>query len=766
MEVQCERCKTDYEFDDALVSGRGTTVKCTNCGHQFKIRRDDGSEDRWVIQMASGEEAAFASLRELQKAIISGRVRRTDMLLRGEMRRELATIAELGPFFQSSPPPAPEDAPPTERNKQASKPPVPPGASQPPLVPPQRSRATTRHDFLPPVSTPPPPGLQAAVPPSVPPSVPPPPSKRPSIRPVPVAIPRTPPPPAVSRSGPPPSPAARSAAGPQSDMVPPDSRRSTLPEFVVPPRSAAPPSTMPSSDTSQRADEEPEPSTNRMTNAASEPPQSAHRPPSVASVPPPPRRVRTPETSTPLPPVRYEVPSADFGTAGMPDSEFDVPPMSRGRRPVGGMVVAAVVAGCVLVMGGFWFKNSMRTASTASRVDPRVAELLAAGDKALQDGNLDSAKESFDKATALSEKEPKLLLSVARLASSRADVQWLRMRLLAPDAADDARVTRESLGDLSQRARKAADDAIAVAPEDPAALRAKIDALRISGERDQARGFVAKIIGAAQQPETAYVLAVLDLAEPEPLWQSVIERLRTAAAADGGGGRARAMLVYALARSGDPAQARQELDRLAALPRPHPLLGLLRAFVDHAPGRPKTLDGGVSPDTLKDAHVGAGGTRAVDPRALISLAEAAKQRGDFDKARTLFSQALDKNPQDSEALNGLAEIAYASRDLGAARSAYKRVLATNGGYLPALVGLADVEWEAGDRATAAKLYKDITDRFPEGAYPARVKQRIEAAAPATPSTAAAPTASAAVPEAPKAPEPPKTAPTAAPEPTP
>ena len=38
MDVQCERCKTEYEFDDALVSGRGTTVRCTNCGHQFKVR--------------------------------------------------------------------------------------------------------------------------------------------------------------------------------------------------------------------------------------------------------------------------------------------------------------------------------------------------------------------------------------------------------------------------------------------------------------------------------------------------------------------------------------------------------------------------------------------------------------------------------------------------------------------------------------------------------------------------------------------------------
>ena len=52
MYVQCERCKTEYDFDDALVSERGTTVKCTQCGHQFKVRRaaaPDGGADRWVV---------------------------------------------------------------------------------------------------------------------------------------------------------------------------------------------------------------------------------------------------------------------------------------------------------------------------------------------------------------------------------------------------------------------------------------------------------------------------------------------------------------------------------------------------------------------------------------------------------------------------------------------------------------------------------------------------------------------------------------------
>src|SRR4029453_5532330 len=89
MDVICERCSTAYEFDDALVSGRGTTVKCTNCGHQFKIRRPQepapGQEhDRWIVKTADGRDLIFTSLRELQRAILAKQVGRTDTLTRGE----------------------------------------------------------------------------------------------------------------------------------------------------------------------------------------------------------------------------------------------------------------------------------------------------------------------------------------------------------------------------------------------------------------------------------------------------------------------------------------------------------------------------------------------------------------------------------------------------------------------------------------------------------------------------------------------------------
>src|ERR1043166_7573836 len=103
MDVKCERCNTEYEFDDALVSGRGTTVKCTNCGHKFKIRRGDGelADDYWNITTGDGRTLVFTSLRELQRAIQGYLVERNDRLSRGGLPpKPIGQIPELAPFFE------------------------------------------------------------------------------------------------------------------------------------------------------------------------------------------------------------------------------------------------------------------------------------------------------------------------------------------------------------------------------------------------------------------------------------------------------------------------------------------------------------------------------------------------------------------------------------------------------------------------------------------------------------------------------------------
>jgi predicted Zn finger-like uncharacterized protein len=104
MDVTCDKCHTEYEFDDALVSEQGTSVRCTQCGHRFKVKRaDGGAPEIWIVRTVDGQTLEFRALRELKSAIGIGKIGKDDVLSRGAGRpRRLASIAELEPFFVSS----------------------------------------------------------------------------------------------------------------------------------------------------------------------------------------------------------------------------------------------------------------------------------------------------------------------------------------------------------------------------------------------------------------------------------------------------------------------------------------------------------------------------------------------------------------------------------------------------------------------------------------------------------------------------------------
>ncbi|MGH7294095.1 MAG: zinc-ribbon domain-containing protein, partial [Polyangiaceae bacterium] len=193
MDVQCERCKTEYEFDDALVSGRGTTVRCTNCGHQFKVRGADAPEtgaDKWMVQAASGKSLVFLTLRELQRAILAKQVGRSDVLTHGHApARSLGSIAELEPFFEgrtsNRPPPAttplpgpriPTSAPTASVDNAPAFPKRTASWGAPSKTPPPPPPVRPKVDTLRPT--------EAAAPPPAPPPRPPPPPPSPSGPPV------------------------------------------------------------------------------------------------------------------------------------------------------------------------------------------------------------------------------------------------------------------------------------------------------------------------------------------------------------------------------------------------------------------------------------------------------------------------------------------------------------------------------------------------------------------------------------------------------
>jgi len=108
MDVTCERCGTEYEFDETLLSGRGTSVKCTNCGHVFRVYpAASGAADRttsnWRLQLKDGSTDAIDTLRELQRRISSGELTPDDQIARGDDEwKTLGSIPELETFFQAA----------------------------------------------------------------------------------------------------------------------------------------------------------------------------------------------------------------------------------------------------------------------------------------------------------------------------------------------------------------------------------------------------------------------------------------------------------------------------------------------------------------------------------------------------------------------------------------------------------------------------------------------------------------------------------------
>ncbi len=718
MDVQCERCGTEYEFDDALVSGRGTTVKCSNCAHQFKVRKALKGEDQWTLTRSDGSTFVYTSLRELQRAILTRQVDECDLLERGGVApRPIGQISELLPFFEDrarskvSPSSAGAQEPwtvrslsdmPTierldpdrtaatpaqllEQHLAATRTPIPP-----PLPPPVRPRVATRPDFL------------------------------------------------------------------QVPRALPDLDGEDQPTRVADPAPHKAPSLSPSAPSSLHP-----PSVELAPGVVDPPPMLVLRPPDPADFSSPPPTVQAARRARALAPT---VPI---------DEPFDVEPRSRrSRRPVGGFVIAGVVVLALGGMGAYWARTHLGDKAAGMVLDARTEEFLTAGEKALSDGDLDLAKEKFDKASVLAEGNPRVLLDLAKLAALRADASWLKELVMSPGDEAEFKATKLRTAELAQTALHAADEALAVSADEPSAVRAKIDALRIAGQKEKARSLLPKVLAQGSQSETAYVLAALEMTEAQPVWSTVLERLRLAASSEGSLGRARAALVVALALAGDRDGARGELARLEALGRPHPLVGSLRSYVERhavAPPPSAAVDAGPSPAIDVSALKALGGGAPSDPRVLVSQAEIARHRGDFVVAKRLYDLALQKNPTDSEALNGLAQVAHAQRDLAAAKDAYRRVLAVNGSYVPALVGLADLEWESGDRAAAQKSYREITERFPESAYPARVGTRAQAGAsvsPPSPTVPVVPTPSTApptldpssAPGVPSAPPPPTPAP--------
>lgn len=774
MLVVCGRCETEYEFDDTLLSERGTTVKCTNCGYQFRVKAPRGMRtglERWEVRKASGARITLGSLRELRKAIEEDRVSVDDELSRqGGPFRPLRSVAELEALFQRKRPPQPRlnqtlmgvGNPGGSGELPATKPAV---ASMPVKVPmpspqaaPARTptyqpaprqasaeptaRAPQRRETLagpsPDLSR----GAEQVDPNEVDPS---------EAETIPPAPRSSSPPQRAPRHSPPPprrwTTTQQSAVG--DDRRTPTGSSAVYESFSSEDRKSASFTSVPppgpdaaaAKQSTHGGQQDASGLAPTVLSVEAEKPQVAAAQPSgeadapadrraiassvkFASVPPSPGEAqRSPGPATP--------PGAP---RSMPPAPLSVPPPPRragGLRWVVGFVLLGGVGLLAGTVGKDYLMQFVRP-GVASVADERVEAMLASAGELYSAGELDAAKAEYDRASVLAENEPRIAFGLARLAAARADQEWLRLRLIASDAdAVKARVERE----LERRKEQLAA-AMAELDESDTSHRAALletDAARIRGEVDAARQRVHDSAFDVTEPEVAYVLAMLDLTGDSPGWSTVIERLRTALVAEGGLGRARSALVFALASSGNAGEARRELEQLAESQQRHPLLEDLKVFVSNQvdeqlaaeeaegtepalgqqPAEPVEIDGD---DSAAD---GPQGKSTASAEWFLHEAAAARRSGDLNGAKKRYARALQLKPGNISALSGLGAIARMQGNYQEAKKHYDSVLAQSPSNAQALAGGADARWLMGSREAAVQMYRKI----PAGTVYSAVAQR-------------------------------------------
>ncbi len=758
MEVTCERCDTRYEFEDALVSERGTTVKCSSCGHQFRVQQSqDSGVTHWVVRRPDGEELVYDAMRELQSAIIGGEIEPDDVLApKGKPERRLGDIAELESFFDRS-----------TRHELSTQPGMGSGGKTGGVALPARSGKTLRppseHSPEPPrgakgrgrgryTSTPPPP---------LPDSVPPPPvgddDPTPMHQPDDERLSRDPTP----LAGTPVGVKALSELG--TDKI---ARRSSKPlkrEFEdSEPTAVAFDDEEPTRLRSSDDDDADIPSSHDDFGDSEAPAPSGALPavvsvvddlddvddlgdvddldeetldaaetlytvedPEISSIP-----VLTPSPSVVRPSLlRRSYTGPRFTT---------VAPTTH-RPGFGRWVVSIIVLGSLIVAGFIWLKRQPGSATPDNAnkpviaSDPRIDTLLTEANKRLLNGDLDGAQEHYVKASAITS-DPRIAIGLAQVAVIRADETWLHLRLL-PKKANAARDLLSS--QLSQRLSKVDAAMKGLGPQSTpdsarksAQIVLRIDQFRLRGDAANARQHTATLKN--EGADAGRCLASLDLAAERFDPQSVTARLREAARSEQNMGRAQALLVYALARIGDKEAAKREL---AAFKSSHPKHALLRAltkYVDSAREAPPDDDplAAVTPAGSADPLA-----VPTDFREALRQASQARAQGNIGRAETLYRAALEENPGNSEALTGLAQIAHSRGDSAAAASRYRSLLKQNPGYLPALMALADIQWARGARGEALALYRRVVQNSGSSAHGRRAQARLDEASKEKPSTA-------------------------------
>ena len=683
MDVVCDRCQTEYVFDDSLVSERGTTVKCTNCGHQFKIFRPPtgapGSAT-WILRRPDGSSVQFDSLAVLQRWITDGRVTRSDQLSRnGSDWKTLGSIAELDVFFASVPTrgqptaPAGPAAPIEARTGNTLRPPPSPGTpgtsqANPVIAGPPSVDAlgVTMH------------AAQAPVVPTAPDSA------------------------ATSQD----RFQLGQVQGIRENWSGPDASQTSpkLPQPKASPPARRAASTMDDEAiTESHADDD----LDAILGRRSRKKKASSRTGTVVAI--------------------VVVAGAGIGAAGYYFTQLRRPTGAADSSASNDRIRASLDRAEVLLATatGSSYEEARELLTAVLATDPDEARLRAARAEAL-------ALSSERRRTEAEDLEANAARGGSDAATLRAQAQVIR-----GEVASGLDRARQDVASAESNAARV------TAPRDRVRFeRALADAARVLGERRSAQQHVAAARAVASDPIADLVAALLERDASET--DAAVVHLRRLVDRDEVSVRAHLALGRILAQRGD-ASARAEAEAvLRAQGRNDEAQALLQAVQNRVPpfqstDAPTLPTPASTPDAsvavavvdasaIVDAATDAPVTRvavARDYESLIEEADRALEDGQRDRARGLYTAALAQRSNGCEALTGLGYVELDRGSTGRAVSQFRHALDSNPGYGDAVIGMAEAQERGGNFQDALRSYRRYVSEHPGGTHARQAQNHIE-----------------------------------------
>jgi predicted Zn finger-like uncharacterized protein len=779
MDVRCENCQTEYELDASRLKPGGVTVKCTACGHMFKVRKRPattsgpppgaGEEERtWLVRLEDGEIKTCRELATLQQWIVAREVGRSAEISRtGKKWKKLGEIEELAELFvvaeearrrrassqriATSPPEGEDDddahptqqwdrvGGPTQRRPSTAHPRLVPSrdsgahraqparaSTSPPPAPPEASRSGRRRSQAPEGDEP--------VAPEKPIS--------PSATTRGIGIPE----PSVLRK----RPATLSSAPPASGTpeAPPQAQAGQLPPPAQVVQRAE--SSRPSAPNKPApiVDRESEQAAMARLRAASSGPQTGQWAASRE-----PRRFVIEEEgpSGPTGGLARGIPTDDVAFAGSElrhsrehDAEIDVGgTYSSSRRGSGAALwilgaSLAVMAAAGLVMYMFVFREGGPGSAVAevSADAGAAADDIALAD--VGDGGLptvDPEALAAAYAAILAGVDEELVLAAEALAAAddHAESVIARSRVLATHAqllldraalegGAEARRLEQQAAQLAAEAGNLASRARELDRESVASFVATGDALRVAGQRPQdvRRPLRRAVTDEPTNLDAQLALALVLVKEGRDLQarRSLQDLVRQGESGNPADPRPRLQLALLDFAADDDDAARVHVERVLALAPDHEVARLLLEILDER-------DAVVAADDPMPREVGAPDTAApASYDGLLDRANGLAERGRCGEAMGLFRRALELQPSGVEALTGLGYCHLDAREFASAHARFQAALAVSPRYQPALYGVAETYQQQGLDQRAIEAYERYLEMHPSGTRSEMARRQI------------------------------------------